>query len=271
MTKLTRSSLFLLALLALACQPVFAQAPTGAVTLNFDKTTIPLIDLQGTFDPTNQVVNGVGDATVPLSYLGGLGLTHHSNGRLTGTGVIPVQIGEDFVAATYKAVGSVHGGGNRLTRVQLTVLLTGKDVIVGVESTFRIIITYNLVLNVDDWTLEGTSRGSVKLGSVGRGSVRSNVIVPLNGTGDGAWSANLNILALKKIGGSGTITLPTGRSIPGVLGGSFALRSNLSRVRFTGINEGKGSTATFNLTPTDESPVAVQTVRGRILGQTVLE
>lgn len=270
MTKLTRTRLWLAALLLVCCQVGFAQSPGGIFTFSFDKTTAPLIDLQGSFAPTNQVINGVGDSTVPLTF--DLSLTNSGTGRLTGTGVTPLQIGEDFVAASYKALGSVHGGGTKLTRVNLSVLFTGKGPVTGVDTTFRIIITYNLALNVDDWALEGTSRGSAKFSGLGSGTVRSSVTVPLNGTSDGAWTANLNVLALKTLGGSGTITLPTGRAITGVLGGTFAPRSNLSRIRFRGTGDAKGTAVTFFVTPgADTNAAVVEAVRGKILGQTILE
>jgi hypothetical protein len=269
-TRLTGARLWLAALLLATCQVGFAQAPSGTFTFSFDKTVAPLIDLQGSFSPTNQVINGAGDTSVPLLF--DLPLTNAGNGRLKGSGPVLLQVGQDFVAADYRALGTIHGGGTRLTRVNLSVLFTGEGPVAGVDTRFRIIITYNLALNVDDWALEGVSRGSAQFSGLGRGIVKSPVTVPLSGSSDGAWTATLNILALKNLGGSGTITLPTGRAISGVLAGSFLSRANIARVRFIGTGDAKGTAATFFISPSEDTnaPV-VQTVRGRILGQTILE
>src|SRR4051812_39427817 len=119
MTKLTGPRFWLTALLLVSCQVGFAQAPAGTFEFSFDKTSVPLIDLQGSFAPTNQVINGAGGSLVPLTF-DGLSLTNEGTGRLRGSGVATLQIGQDFVAASYKALGSVHGGGTKLTRVNLT-------------------------------------------------------------------------------------------------------------------------------------------------------
>jgi hypothetical protein len=281
MNKSARNRIWFLFVFLFFCKASFAQAPSGTLTLGFSNSTIPLIDLTGVaFEPQNQFITGVGDNQTPFSFSSALIITNTGSGKIIGSSAgITLQIGDggdttDYVPVTsYKVTGSITGGGKHLTRVQMTVTLAGDGPVKNVDTPFRMVVHYDLLLNLDDWALEGTARGTASFQKLGTsGKIRSDVVFPLPGDPAGAWTATLNVAAFKKLTGSGTITLPvTGRTIQGNLSGTFSEHSNISKIKFTGIFDAKGSTATFYLTPNEEGGFDVQAVRGRILGQTVLD
>jgi hypothetical protein len=255
--------------LALAPRASWAQAPSGDFTLDFDAGTTPLIDLGGEFN-TSQNIVGAGGTLTPLNY--SITLTNDANGKLHGTGVAILQIGNDVVAAEYSARGNVTGGGLRATRVSLTVRLSGNDTIANNPDTpFSMSLRYNLFLDVENGLLQGSVRGSVKLGVLGTGTVRDDfAVVPLPGGIDGSWSANLTIIPLNKLSGTGSISLPNGRTLLGIISGSFSTRTGISKIKLTGTGSDKGFNVTFTTTTGDEG-LQLETVRGRILGQSVFE
>jgi len=272
MSKLTLKRAVLLAVAVLLCKVSFAQSISNTVTLSFDKTTAPLVDLTGDLSPTNQtVISSVGDS-VALTF-GGLIVTNTGTGKIKGVSDVPIlaQIGDaEPFAASYRVNGSVTGGGTKPTRVDMTVVLSGTDQsVAGVNSQIKVMIHYKLTLDVDNWVLSGTSKGSVRFSKVSSGKIKADVSIPAPGSPDGAWSVNMDVLALDKIGGSATITTPTGRQLPGTISGNVN-KDGLARVNFKGTFDGKGSSAKFNFFPSDAG-VELQTMKGRILGQTVIQ
>jgi hypothetical protein len=227
-----------------------------------------LIDLTGDFN-TSQNIVGAGGTLTPLVYT--ITLTNDPSGKLHASGVAIVQIGNDLVAAAYTAKGNVTGGGLHPTRVSLTVRLTGEGPVANTETTFTISLRYNLFLDVADGTLQGSARGSVNLGVLGKGTVRDDfTVVPLPPGVDGSWSANLTVIPLNKLSGTGSISLPNGRVLQGLISGSFSTRSGISKIKLTGTGGDKGFSVTFTTTEGEEG-LQLETVRGRILGQSVFE
>src|ERR1051326_6103742 len=119
-----------------------AQAPSGTVSFSFDRSTVPLWDLTGTFQFNQQI--GTGDQTrVKLNY--SIPVTQNIRGILSGSGTILVGVGNDAVAADYIATGRIIGGGNH-TKARLTVRLHGDDVLAGIHTRFSIVLNYILTL-----------------------------------------------------------------------------------------------------------------------------
>src|SRR5205085_8671072 len=110
-------------------------------------------------------------------------------------------------------------GGVNAARVKLVVRLFGDDIIAGRQTQFSIVITYDLA--VVEGALQGISRGRAKFSTLGTAIVRNTeVSIPLPAGVDGSWSLQLNFIPLKRLGGSGTITLSNGRVLPMRLTGS---------------------------------------------------
>jgi len=254
--------------LAFSARMAWSQAPSGEFIFEFPTSSIPVIDLSGDFNTSQSIVGGGGTLT-PLIY--SINLTNDPSGRIHGTGVTIVQIGNDVVAAVYTARGNVTGGGLNPTRVSLTVHLTGGGPIANVETTFSISLRYNLFLDAADGILQGSVRGSANLGRLGAGIVQDDSnTVPLPGGIDGSWTADLIIIPLTGLGGTATILLPNGRVLQAIISGSFSNASGISRIKMTGIGSDRGFSITFTTTAGEEG-LQLETVRGRILGQSVFE
>jgi len=259
----TRNSnrFWFLALLILPLHLSFAQAPSGNVTFTFDNDAAQVWDLSGVLN----LQQTMGPTEVPLNLA--VQVTHDGRGRLTGEGVTLVNVGNDFPAATYSVRGHVSGGGNSPVRAVFTVKIRGEDTITGVFTRFQITISYNLVADAVEGAFVGRARGSAVFSNLSSSSINSEARFSL-GTSTGAWTVDMNILPFKRLAGSATITLASGHVLPMHLGGSYSTRTALARVRLTGINEAKGSAVNLNFISSEEG-IEVDTLRGKILGQTV--
>jgi hypothetical protein len=252
---------------ALALFPLLgrAQPPSGEVNFFFDSPSTAVFDLTGTYT-LGQEITGTGGATTPLT-LEGLVIDQDNRGRLHGAGVIVVGIGEDFVAANYKATGRISGGGSSITRVTLVVRLKGEDIVRGVDTKFNISIKYTL--EVDATGLTGSARGSAKLSRLGGGKIDSFIEgVPLPPDVNGSWTSQLNVVALNRLAGSGSIILSNGRAVQGKLSGRYSASSALSRMKLLGSGDSRGNKLDLTLFDLAAEP---EHLSGKILGQGVLE
>jgi hypothetical protein len=262
MTKPTRNRLWFIAVLALSSNFCFAQLQFA---FDFDNTT-PLIDMNGVFQVSDQIIGG-GGVPVALNY--GVPLTHDSRGVLRGSGATLVQIGDDVVAAAYRANGRVSGGGDNL-QVFLSVTMRGEDIIANVLTRFSISVSYRLTFNSDTSRLEGSSRGRVSLARVGTSRIASDEIsAGLPGGGDGSWTLNVTAVPLNKMVGSSQIILSGGRPVNAHITGRFE-PDTVSVARMVGTGGDRGSSGIFSFTATEEE-VVLETIQGRILGQRVLQ
>ena len=264
MITANRIRVLLAAVFTLWLQLCLADAPSGEVDFSFDNITTPIWDLSGGLQ-FDQQMQGAGGGPVALSF--GVSITHDVSGRLHGIGETALQIGNDWVAAHYTVSGSSSGGGNT-THFTLMVRMNGRDTIGGRPDTaFSASITYHL--HVEDGALVGTSRGHVRVDKIGPATANADDIsVPLPAGMDGTWAAHMNIVPLQQLGGTASIVLSNGRTLPATISGSFSADTQQSRVKLKGINEGKGLSLNLAFETDATTP---DTVRGRILGQTVHE
>jgi len=263
MTNLFRNRLWFIAILALSSNFCFAQLQ---FSFDFDNTNSPIIDMNGVFQVDDQIIGGGG---VPVAFNYGVPITHDSRGVLRGSGGTLVQIGDDVVAAAYRANGRVSGGGNNV-QVFLAVTMRGEDVIGGVLTRFSISVAYHLTFNPETATLEGSSRGKVSLVHGGVNRIASDEIsTGLPSGGDGSWTLNVTAVPLNKMVGTSQIIISGGRPVNAVVSGHFD-PDTVSVARLVGINGDRGSAGTFSFTVTDDE-VVLETIHGRILGQRVLQ
>jgi hypothetical protein len=272
MTKAVRQWFWIVGILALGATAALAQVPSGQVTLSFDNSTAPVIDLSGEFSPTNQVIVGAGGQEVSLSF-SGIIVNHSPNGKLSGSGAAVITVSGSPVAVDYVVTGKASGGGTKPIRVSLTVRARGTGSVSGQFTKLSMVITYNLTYNSTDTVLEGTSRGTVTMSSTGKSRVNSPVGVPLPDASNGSWAALLDVVPFKQIGGSGEVlVLPgAGRTLGGNLSGNFSAGQNLSKIKLTGSGATRGFNVRFNLGVNAEGAAELETMRGRILGQTVVQ
>lgn len=273
---------FLLPLLVLSLHQGWAQAPSGPVSFSFNSQNTAVYDLSNPAGYNlTQTLIGVGGTPITLSIFG-MPVTHNSGGRLVGSGECQVALGDDqAVAAHYTVSGHVSGGGNRATRVQFTVRLTGNDVVTGVQTPFNISISYNLQVQVDEeaqtFAMVGTARGAASFTKLGGARIRSDdMFVPLPANVFGNWTAQFEVATLGHLSGSGNLVLSNGRTLPVKLSGGFASGSQLTRLHSTGTThqdfggpflDGRGSSVQMNFFINAEQPALMH---GTILGQKVL-
>jgi hypothetical protein len=256
---------FLLLSFQLPVQFCRAQAPSGDVSFSFGGDVAPVFDLTGSLSLEQQLL-GAGGQTTPLSF--GIDVNHDARGHLSGSGVTLMTIGNDVVAANYVLVGTASGGGPRPNRFSITVRLTGEDVVAGVSTRFKVVVHYNLLADPGSQTLVGTARGSASFSNLASGPIKSDVTVQLPASMDGSWAANMKILALRRLAGTATIVLSSGRALPTSLTGTYSSRSAVANIQMAGINEARGTVVHLNFISSEQG-TEIQFVRGKILGQSV--
>src|ERR1041385_3348290 len=133
-----KSRFLFFALLVLPAMFCLGDVPSGVIDFSFDSSSVPVWDITGDITISDQMI-GTGGQIVPFSYT--ISVTQDSRGVLSGSsvrsGIIILNIGNDFVAANYTAKGKVSGGGD-VTRISLTVNLKGEDVVAGVTTGFTL-------------------------------------------------------------------------------------------------------------------------------------
>src|SRR5262245_5561412 len=233
-----KARLLLASLVLFATQLCLADPPSGPIDISLPPAVLPLWDVSGTFQPTNQTIQGAGGVEVPLSLAADL--IHSANGRLKGSGITVVGIGNDFVAADYTASGRASGDSSE-AKVNLTIRLKGSGVISGRNTSFNINVTYKLQVDRELGVLAGTARGHANISQFGGGAIKSDVAAPLPPGMNGSWNLQLDITPLTKLAGTGSIDLSNTRVLPGNLSGSFSSSNDESKIKFTGIDDGKGA------------------------------
>jgi hypothetical protein len=237
---------------------VSQSVPSGPVSFSFTSSTAPVYDLTGSYQLDQQVL-AAGGTPVNLSL--GVSFQQDAMGRLRGSGVTNVQIGNDFSAATYSVSGRISGGGGKATHATFFVRWQSQGS-AGANAPFSISVQYNL--EVIAGVLNGTARGRAKLAQIGSGSIKSTISgVPLPAGVDGSWGVTMN---LQPPGGSGSIVLPNGRSLQSSLASSYSAHSGLDRIKVSGTGGDRGITLTVNFVPATS---ALDSLSGTVLGQTV--
>jgi hypothetical protein len=239
---------------SLASQPV----PSGPVGFSFANPSVPVYDLTGSYQ-FNHGVKIAGGATVNLSL--GCSLVQDAAGRLQGAGITNIQVGNDSLAAQYSVTGTVMGGGGKATRASLSASWVVPNPSPGGKPS-TISVQYNLQVNPG--FLDGTARGQAKLAGLGSSAINAPVAgVPLPAGMDGSWNVTMN---LQPPGGTGSITLPNGRSLQANPTATFSASSGLARITLSGAGTNRGTTLNINYFPATD---VLDSLSGKVLGQTV--
>ena len=260
-TRVLRISILSLVLFLLGFS-ARADIPSGTINFAFTNASLTLFDFSTTLHFEQQMEGGTTLAfDLPLANAG--------NGRLTSAGTTIVTIGNDTVAGDFTAVGRISSGRAGTTMI-LAVKFRGQDTIAGVLSTFQINVSYRLLLNHASNSFVGTARGSANLGSLGTSRINSPIQIAIPGNQDGTFNIQLNLVSLKKLGGTATITLSDGRVLQLGVVGKYSPSLNLAKLRLVGVGAQKGVILGLNfVTIGGESTIV--SMRGRVLGQTVVQ
>jgi hypothetical protein len=260
----------------MVAQLCFGQLPSGRVTIAFDRSNVPVWHIAGPYGFQHDAV-AFGSTDLTVAY--GLTIEQDERGRLDGEGQTILQIGADFVAADYKVSGriSTHDGN---ARAVFSIKLSGTDTIGGARHSFSVSLKYDCAVDAEDLVLTGVARGSVSVGGVGGAKIEEPITLPLPPGVNGSWSVIMDIIALKKIAGSGVISIsrylspdipagePVTLDLPADLNGSFSESKNLTRLRVTGKDQGKGNSVQMEL-GNEDGPVVILSLRGTVLGQKI--
>jgi hypothetical protein len=267
------------AVLILTAQFGAVQAQT-VVGFDFDTSNYPAWDLSGSYT-LDQPITGAGGTLVPLTYT--VYITHDAKGKLSGSGMVMVNVDGAVVAASYTLKGNVSGGGND-TRANFSVNFNGDDWFYGIRRTFNGHVSYKLNVDPAGHSLFGTASGSISIQGSGSSKIKTDVVLPLPTGVDGSWSVNMVGLTLKQFIGTGTIEVAAFHSpeLPGgwpptrilymELKGSYNSSKNQANANLDGIDEDTGSNLTVKIQRTDEfpyyEPFPVR-MSGKVLGQKI--
>jgi hypothetical protein len=263
----TKRILAVLGISLLSLQLAKAQVPIGDSVVNVADS--PVYYLGGEWSFTNVFT---GEAGQPLTVDFAFPLVHGTRGRITGDGMTWLYVGGYAVAAEYRVKGSVSGGGDKPTMLTLSVSFRGQGDLAGADTRFNVKLNY--ALTIDGANVGGTVRGKGKFGNLGSASLRKTDFVTTRPDNDsdntapdnfptGDWAAQISVLPLKKLAGSGKFIVGPA-ILPASLSGKFSETKNTGYFTLKGRDQGKGSTVKFYYTgsnPTD--------MKGILLGQRV--
>jgi hypothetical protein len=117
--------------------------------------------------------------------------------------------------------------------------------------------------------LAGTANGHASFAQAGGGPIKSDVATPLPPGMTGSWDLQLDVSSLSKISGTGTITLSNSKTLPGNLSGSFSSSADQSKIKFTGVDTGKGCSLNLTLETSSLGVSRIVNLKGKALGQTL--
>ena len=233
---------------------------SGPVSFAFNSSTVPVYDLTGSYQFDQQALVPGG---APMNLSLGFSVQQDATGLLRGSGVTNVLIGTNLVAAQYTVTGGVSGGGGKATLAKLTIVWLVQDPAVAANGPLKISVQYNL--GVSKGLLNGTARGQAQFGKTSSRTINSSIsAVPLPAGADGSWRVTMNV---QTPGGSGSVFLPSGRSLQTSLASSFSARSGLGLLKLAGVGGDRGSALSINYFPATN---AVDSLSGKVLGQTVV-
>jgi len=260
-----KKNLLALGLLICAMTLCNASIPYGLLTFSVTDPDLAIWDFSGDIG-MEQTMTGAGGTAAPVGF--GINLTTTATGKLTGLGDgVFLTIGNDSVAASYTAKGNIYRSGSQ-TRAKLQVKLKGEDVIGGVLTPFTVTINYNdLALNAEGNGFGGNARGSVHASKLGSAPIDSEVFIPLPGSQDGTWQAQVNVVPFSHLSGSATVVLSNGRALQTNLKGSVS--PTQIHVQLSGVGLDKGTSVDIRATGDEAGNLTTTKLKAKILGQSV--
>jgi hypothetical protein len=247
------------AILVLATAGLRAQMASGSYTTEFNGD-VNLWDVSGTYSED----------------LGGLSLDYTLNmdasGKFDGQGSVslPAFFGVDLsLNADYSFHGTVNSAGTN-ARVTMTMKMKGGGEIQGTNFTFTASATERLTPDASNLYLTGTVTGSESISipalhKHATAPIRTTVQTALPAGMDGSWTLALDISPNgNRYGGTGLVTLSSGKTLPVNVTGSYAAKTGVSRLTL------KGTGINLNLMGQFQNgQVVIQKLTGKALGQKV--
>jgi hypothetical protein len=256
----TIKKFLLCALLFWAANATRASVATGDYAVSFG-TNATLWDFSGSY--TDSFGNG------PIEYT----INMDSSGVFTGVGAGSYSDDSGFLNFDVSLQGTARSSGN-LVRVTVNLKMTGSGTIEGYDATFSATATERLELDPVGLQLIGTARGrgTVAVPGLGRQSApipTYDVQVPLPSDMSGTWGLALSVSTNQtKYSGTALATLSSGRSFPLTITGSYAPKTDASKLTLKGAGLNRAISLAL-LASVTNSQVTLHKLNGKALGQTL--
>ncbi len=241
-----------------------AEMAAGTYTVSFGGN-LDLYDLSGTYSEDLGGIN--------LNYT----LTMEPSGKFTGVGTASAGdfFGYDLnLDMDLDFTGAVSVSGN-VTRVNMQMKLKGGGTVEGYAVTFSANMKETCEIDTSSQSLVGTVSGKVNVAvpamhKKASQPVRDTVNTPLPWGMNGSWDLVLNVIpsGKSKYTGSGEVALSNDRTLPFTVTGSYASKSDTSKLTLKGSGSNRGASVSV-LGAFESGSVNVQTLAGKILGQTL--
>jgi len=251
----------LVAVMATLLSVAHAGLASGSYTVEFDGN-VTLWDLSGTYS------EDIGGLTFDYT------LSVDPAGKITGYGSANYAgsygIGIDM---TFNLNGTVSTAGS-VTRVTLNMVMKGSGLVHGSTINFSASIKENMEIDTDASTLVGTTSGNISLSASGLGSFGekippTDVTLDLPYDMDGTWDLTLTPATRgSKVTGTGQITLSNGSVFGFSITGTYAVRTDLSKIAMKGLPTNKAMSANI-VANFSKAGMNVKSLKGKALGQTI--
>lgn len=200
-------------------------------------------------------------------------LNTDASGKLTGGGHFYYSDYDsgDQISGTLSFSGTVRSSGN-LTRVNLNIKMNGEGQVQGSYATLSARMKENLEIDELDRQLIGTASGKVTVGVAGLGRHTGSVPPievesPIDPDMTGSWDLSVNLSTNRsKYSGTAAILLSNGRSFPLAASGSYAAKTDLSKLSLKGFALNRAINLSLT-TSTADGQMTVGKLSGKILGQ----
>jgi hypothetical protein len=230
----------------------------GEYTLSFG-TNLSVWDFSGSY--TDYL------ADVPLTYA----VSMDPSGKWSGAGAGTITEQGDYLNFTASFTGTTRTVGN-VVRVALNLKLIGSGQVQGYAATLSATGHENLELDPVSLQLIGTGRGTVTVAvpGVGRQSAPippADVVAALPPGMVGTWDLTLDVSTNKtKYTGAATATLSNGRSMPLLITGNYAPRTDNSNLRLNGAGLNRAISLALSASVTN-AQMTLHKFSGKAFGQ----
>ena len=233
-----------------------AAPPDGVYTIEFGDDAA-VWDVSGTYDVS------VGGIDLSLT------INADDKGKLTGFGSTSTYMMGVHLIGDFTVTGSMAKSGSA-TKVTLNVKLAGTASYQGKSYKYTANEAAKTVVDPVGRRLTGTATVT---GSVAGQSIkdRTEIDMPLNAGIDGVWITSMNLRSDPKnrVSGTGTVQISGGKSYAFDVAGTYTQKKGVATLNFKGQNmASKAASLKMNVAPSTGG-MAVQTMNGRFLGQTV--
>ena len=236
-----------------------ADIGAGSYVVEFDGN-VTLWDISGTYSED----------------LGGLAVDYtlsvDPSGKITGYGSASYAAGYGIgFDTTFNLTGTVTTAGS-VTRVVLNMSLKGTGQYSGSTIHFGASIRENLEIDREAATLIGTASGNISLSVAGFGSLgqkipTTEIALDLPADMDGSWDLTVDVHPNgTKLTGTGQITLSNGSVYGFTLTGTYAARTDLSKITIKGLPSNKSLAANL-VAQFSQAGMNVTSLKGKALGQ----